>query len=69
MANPGRGGETERRLLAPNRLVKPQLCCAAQMAVDEGAVEQIALPEAMLGGCASRALKVMAGYWKTGDPP
>jgi hypothetical protein len=39
------------------------------MAVDEGAVEQIALPEAMLGGCASRALKVMAGYWKTGDPP
>src|SRR5208337_2837422 len=39
----------ERRLLAPDRLVRPQLCCAAQMAVDEGAVEQVALTEAMLG--------------------
>ena len=40
---------SERRLLAPDRGVRPQFRRADEIAVDEGAVQQVALAEAVLG--------------------
>src|SRR5208283_1939287 len=39
----------ERRLLAPDRRVRPQFRRADQLAVDQGAIEQVALAETVLG--------------------
>src|SRR5271166_6143407 len=39
---------SERRLFAPDRLVRAQFGRAAHMAVDEGPVQKVPLPEAML---------------------
>src|SRR5208282_3626106 len=40
---------SERRLLAPDRMVGAQFGRAAHVAVDERPVDEIALPEALLG--------------------